>query len=117
MTLNFVKVWYGVFFHVHVYLMIVSCFSITITTPGKKTAIAANAIPPLVSLVDDDTSEVRANSLKVSEFTQFSVTALLILLSSSLKINKFLVLCKGKFAKQYQIMDNYHSVIKFPKKK
>lgn len=41
-------------------------FSITITTAGKKAAIAANAIEPLVSLVDDETSEVRANSLKVS---------------------------------------------------
>lgn len=68
-------VWFILYFCVYVYLIIVSCFSITITTPGKKTAIAANAIPPLVSLVDDDTSEVRANSLKVSTctFTQVSV--------------------------------------------
>ena len=44
-----------------------NCFfsRITITTKGKYTAIEAKAIPPLVSLVDDDVSEVRANALKV----------------------------------------------------
>ena len=41
-------------------------FRITITTKGKYTALDAKAIPPLVSLVDDPTSEVRANSLKVA---------------------------------------------------
>ena len=40
-------------------------FRITITTKGKYTAIEAKAIDPLVSLVDDDVSEVRANALKV----------------------------------------------------
>ncbi len=37
---------------------------ITITTKGKYTALEADAIEPLVTLVDDATSEVRLNSLK-----------------------------------------------------
>jgi len=38
--------------------------TITITTKGKYTALEAEAIPPLVELVDDATSEVRLNALK-----------------------------------------------------
>ena len=38
---------------------------ITITTKGKYTAIQNNAVEPLVKLVDDKTSEVRLNALKV----------------------------------------------------
>lgn len=45
------------------------CYRITITTKGKYTAINAGAIEPLVSLVDDDKSEVRINALKVSLVT------------------------------------------------
>jgi len=44
----------------------VTCCSITITTKGKYTALGVDAIPPLVKLVDDPTSEVRANVLKVT---------------------------------------------------
>ena len=39
---------------------------IAITTRGKYTALEAEAIKPLVHLVDDENSEVRANALKVS---------------------------------------------------
>jgi hypothetical protein len=40
--------------------------SIAITTKGKYTAINSGAIRLLVDLVQDENSEVRANSLKVS---------------------------------------------------
>jgi HEAT repeat protein len=40
-------------------------FRIAITTKGKYTALESNAIEPLVNLVDDENSEVRANALKV----------------------------------------------------
>ena len=45
--------------------MVCSACSITITTKGKYTAINGGAIAPLVSLVDDEISEVRLNALKV----------------------------------------------------
>jgi len=38
---------------------------ITVTTRGKYTALEAEAILPLVKLVDDPTSEVKLNALKV----------------------------------------------------
>jgi hypothetical protein len=37
---------------------------IAITTKGKYTALEFNAIPPLVDLVNDSNSEVRACALK-----------------------------------------------------
>lgn len=40
---------------------------ITITTKGKYTALASDAIPPLVELVDDEVNEVRLNALKVTD--------------------------------------------------
>jgi HEAT repeat protein len=45
---------------------------ITITTKGKYTALEANAIEPLVNLVDDENSEVRANALKVCLYELYS---------------------------------------------
>ena len=41
--------------------------TITITTKGKYTALEAEAIPPLVELVDDECSEVRINAIKVKD--------------------------------------------------
>ena len=47
------------------FLVIIS--RIAITTKGKYTALDAQAIPALVELVDDPCSEVRINTLKVSQ--------------------------------------------------
>lgn len=47
--------WYGPFHPLH--------NRITITTQGKYTAIKAGAIPELVKLVDDESSEVRLNAI------------------------------------------------------
>lgn len=41
-----------------------SSYRITITTQGKYKAIAAQAIPKLVILVNDENSEVRLNAIK-----------------------------------------------------
>jgi len=40
-------------------------YRITITTKGKYTALEADAVEPLVELVTDPDSEVRAYALKV----------------------------------------------------
>lgn len=44
--------------------LVLLVFRIAITTKGKYTAIAADAIPNLLNLVDDNDSEVRVNVLK-----------------------------------------------------
>lgn len=46
------------------YCTVFLIFRITITTQGKTTAISSGAIPKLVQLVNDSSSEVRLNTIK-----------------------------------------------------
>ena len=69
--------------HVNIYFTIfITLCRITITTKGKYTALEAEAIEALLPLVDDDTSEVRLNAIKVTHApnVQISFTPTIFLL-------------------------------------